>query len=257
VVTPLALALALVSAAHAKAPPPPRERPFLVVLDPGHGGDQDGALSPGGLKEKDLSLQIAQRVGMLLRHQGVKVVLTRTGDLSVPLPNRPAIANAVRADLFLSIHLNSMPTAEARAHTSGIETYFLSANPSDLHATAVAARENADRLDGEVSLDPADPVAAILSDLADAESLSGASRLAYGLHERLVSSLGAEDHGVKQAPFFVLAGARMPAVLLELGFISNEADAARLEARGYQERIAEAIGEAVKAYRQETRRARR
>jgi N-acetylmuramoyl-L-alanine amidase len=233
------------------------EAPFVVVLDPGHGGDQRGALSPAGLQEKDLTLQIAQRVGAALRKQGVRVVLTRSGDLSVPLANRPAIANAIRADLFLSIHLNSMPTAEERKRTSGIETYFLSADASDVGAKAVAARENADRIAGEETLDPSDPVAAILSDLADADSLAGSSRLAYRIHERLVAALGAEDRGVKQAPFYVLAGARMPAVLLELGFISHESDSAQLVSRSYQERIAAAIAEVIVAYRRETRLVRR
>ncbi len=253
---PLAAALLALSAA-AKGPAPAREKPFVVVLDPGHGGDQDGALSPAGVREKDLTLQIAQRLGAALRRRGVRVVLTRTGDLSVPLANRPAIADAIRADLFVSVHLNSMPTAEQRQRTSGIETYFLSADATDAHATAVAARENADRIAGEEKLDPSDPVAGILSDLADAESLAESSRVAYLLHERLVAALGAEDHGVKQAPFYVLAGARMPAVLLELGFVSHEADAAKLVTRSYQERIAEAIAEGIAAFRGDTRRAQR
>lgn len=253
---PLAAAV-LAAALAGKAPAGSREAPFLVVLDPGHGGDQDGALAPDGTKEKDLTLQIAQRLGAALRKRGMKVVLTRTGDLSVPLANRAAIANAIRADVFLSIHLNSMPTTEQRQHTSGIETYFLSADATDAHATAVAARENADRIAGEEAMDPSDPVAGILSDLADADSLAGSSRLAYDIHEKLVGSLGAEDRRVKQAPFYVLAGARMPAALLELGFISHESDAARLVTRAYQDRIAEAVAEAVQGWRQETRRARR
>jgi N-acetylmuramoyl-L-alanine amidase len=257
---PLAALLAAATLASPGRPPArgtAREAPFVVVLDPGHGGDQDGALSPAGLKEKDLTLDIARRVAAALKPQGVRVVLTRPGDLAVPLANRPAIANAIHADLFISIHLNSMPTAEQRAHTSGVESYFLSASATDAHATAVAARENADRLAGEELSDPSDPVAAILSDLADAESLAGSSRLAYDLHERLVAALGVQDHGVKQAPFHVLAGARMPAVLLELGFISNPDDSARLVTRGYQERIAAAVAEGVRAWRQETRQARR
>jgi N-acetylmuramoyl-L-alanine amidase len=251
------LAAAVLAAALAAKAPASREASFLAVLDPGHGGEQDGALAPDGAKEKDLTLQIAQRVGAALRRRGVKVVLTRTGDQAVPLANRAAIANAIQADVFLSIHLNSMPTPEQRQRTSGVETYFLSADATDAHATAVAARENADRIAGEDAIDPADPVAAILSDLADADTLAGSSRLAYDLHEQLVGSLGAEDRKVKQAPFYVLAGARMPAALLELGFISHPADAARLETRSYQERIAEAVADAVQAWRQETKKARR
>lgn len=245
----VAAALALALAA--------REPAFTVVVDPGHGGDQEGALSPTGVKEKDVALAVARRVAARLKKLGAKVVLTRTGDIAVPLANRAAIATAIRADLFVSVHLNSMPTAEQRRHSHGIETYFLSADATDTHASAVAARENADRLAGEPELDPNDPVAAILDDLEDAASLQGSSRLAYAIHERLVERLGAEDRGVKQAPFYVLAGARMPAVLLEVGFISHADEARRLEARDYQERIAEAVAEGIRAFRAETRRASR
>jgi N-acetylmuramoyl-L-alanine amidase len=230
---------------------------FTVVLDPGHGGEKEGALSPFGDKEKDVVLSISRRIAQRIRKAGGKVVFTRTGDIFVPLPNRAAIATAIRADLFVSVHLNSMPTAEQRRHTQGIETYFLSADASDTHASAVAARENADRLAGEPEADPDDPVAGILSDLQDADALRSSSRLAYDIHDKLVEKLGAEDHGVKQAPFYVLAGARMPAVLLEVGFISHEDEARKLRTREYQERIADAVMEGLRAFRTETRRASR
>ncbi|HSD18642.1 MAG TPA: N-acetylmuramoyl-L-alanine amidase [Anaeromyxobacter sp.] len=235
----------------------PRAPAFVAVVDPGHGGDQEGALSPAGDREKDVALAIARRVAARLRAIGAKVILTRTGDIAVPLANRAAVANALRADLFVSVHLNSMPSAEARKHSTGVETYFLSADATDASATAVAARENADRLAGEPELDPADPVAAILQDLEDQDALAGSSRLAYAVHEKLVAGLGAEDRGVKQAPFYVLAGARMPAVLLEVGFISHEAEAARLRAPEYQERIAAAVADGVVAWRNASRRASR
>jgi N-acetylmuramoyl-L-alanine amidase len=235
----------------------PRAPAFVAVVDPGHGGDQEGALSPAGDREKDVALAIARRVAARLRAIGAKVILTRTGDIAVPLANRAAVANALRADLFVSVHLNSMPSAEARRHSTGVETYFLSADATDASATAVAARENADRLAGEPELDPADPVAAILQDLENQDALAGSSRLAYAVHEKLVAGLGAEDRGVKQAPFYVLAGARMPAVLLEVGFISHEAEAARLRAPEYQERIAAAVADGVVAWRNASRRASR
>lgn len=248
---PLAAALLALSTA---APRPPA---FVVVIDPGHGGEHDGAMAPGGAKEKDLVLEISRRIGARLRKMGGKVIFTRTGDIAVPLANRAAIATAIRADLFLSVHLNSMPSAEQRRRTQGVETYFLSANASDVHASAVAARENADRIAGEPEIDPDDPVAAILVDLEDAASLEASSRLAHALHERLVERLGAEDRGVKQAPFYVLAGARMPAVLLEVGFISHEEESRRLRTKAHQERIAEAVAEGVRAFRAEGRRASR
>jgi N-acetylmuramoyl-L-alanine amidase len=150
-----------------------------------------------------------------------------------------------------------MATAEQRAVMTGPETYILSAGATDERASAVAARENADRLAGEDPLDPADPVAAILSDLADADSLAASQRFAAGLQERIAAALGAQGHGVKQAPFYVLAGARMPAVLLELGFISHPEESRLVATREYQEKAAGAIAEAVVAYRSEALRLRR
>jgi N-acetylmuramoyl-L-alanine amidase len=234
-----ALAAMLLSAA------PPA---FVAVVDPGHGGEQEGA-SAGGLREKNLTLQIARRVARRLEKLGGQVILTRARDESVKLDQRAALANARKADLFLSIHLNSMP-GKARARTHGIETYFLSADATDASAKAVAARENADRLAGEEK-DPDDPVAGILDSLGDAEALEESSRLAYAVHERLVQRVKAEDRGVKQAPFYVLAGARMAAVLVEVGFLSHPQEARRLTQAAYQEQVAAAIAEGVAAWRRD------
>lgn len=220
---------------------------FVAVVDPGHGGEQTGAAGPGGIREKQLTLQIARRVARRLQRIGARVVLTRNSDETVPLDERAALANVQKADLFLSIHLNAMP-GRARAWTHGVETYFLSADASDANAKAVAARENADRLAGE-ERDPHDPVAGILDSLGDAEALEESSRLAYAIHDRLVSRTGAENRGVKQAPFYVLAGARMAAVLVEVGFLSHRQEAHRLAQAGYQEEVAQAIAEGVAAWR--------
>jgi len=244
----LATSLALLLGAAGRGPA------FTAVLDPGHGGELSGALSPQGDREKDLTLQIARRVKRRLEQAGGRVVLTRAADTRVPLANRAAVANALDADLFVSIHLNSMPTEASRRASSGVETYFLSADASDAGAEASAARENADRLAGEPAPDPNDPVALILDDLESTASLNGSSRLAYALHDKLVAALKAENRGVKQAPFYVLAGARMPAVLLEVGFISNPAEAARLRTAEHQERIAAAVADGVAAWRAAERR---
>jgi N-acetylmuramoyl-L-alanine amidase len=141
-----------------------------------------------------------------------------------------------------------MPGA-GRAGTRGVETYVLSADATDASATAVAARENADRLAGEPEIDPADPVAGILRDLADTQALAESSRLAYAVHDRMVTRLGVPDRGVKQAPFYVLAGARMPAVLVEVGFVSHPEESRRLASAEYQEQVARAIAEGVAAWR--------
>lgn len=224
---------------------------FVAVVDPGHGGDREGALSPEGVPEKRITLEIARRVAALLKKQGGRVILTRTGDVSVPLPTRSDLANLESADLFISIHLNSMPTRAKRARTRGIETFFLSADATDASAGAVAARENADRVAGDAGGD-GDPVAGILNDLEYTASLAESSRLAYAIHDRLVRVTQAEDRGVKQAPFYVLAGARMPSVLLELGFISHGEESRRLRSPAYQESLARAVAEGVKAWRTAT-----
>ncbi len=230
---------------------------FVAVVDPGHGGEQDGAYSPTGDREKDLVLEISRKIAARLRKLGARVVLTRTGDIDVPLVNRATIANALRADIFVSVHLNSMPTAEQRRVRRGIETYFLSADATDASAAAVAARENAARMAGEALADSGDPVGFILQDLESAAALTESSRLAYFLHERLVQGTGAEDDGVKQAPFYVLAGARMPAVLLELGFLSHDAESVRLKNPEYQDRIAAAVADGISAWRAADRHAMR
>ncbi len=189
---------------------------------------------------------------------GAKVVLTRTGDFSVPLANRAALATALRADLFVSVHLNSMPSAEQRRTTSR-DRDLLPVRRCDRHARerGGGARERGPdrRRARDRSRTTRWPGSS--RTLEDAASLQGSSRLAYAIHERLVASLEAEDHGVKQAPFYVLAGARMPAVLLEVGFISHDGEAAKLRTRAYRERIADAVAAGVFAFRAETRRASR
>jgi N-acetylmuramoyl-L-alanine amidase len=253
----VALAAALLSAAPFPALAAPRSRParaspapsFLVVVDPGHGGEKNGAPGPGGVFEKELVLQIGRRVAARLKKLGGRAVLTRTSDVDVPLAERAALANAVQADLFISVHLNSMPTRETRRVAHGIETYFLSADATDASAKAVAARENADRLAGDPGPDPANPVAGILDDLASQDSLAGSSRLAYAIHDALLRATGADDRGVKQAPFYVLAGARMPAVLVEFGFVSHPEESRRLRDPAYQDSLAEAVAAGVSAWR--------
>ncbi|HVP68278.1 MAG TPA: N-acetylmuramoyl-L-alanine amidase [Anaeromyxobacteraceae bacterium] len=244
-----AVASALLLAVPAARPAPA----YVVVLDPGHGGEKEGAVSAEGAREKDLTLQIARRLKGRLERQGARVLLTRDGDGTVALPQRAALANSEKADLFVSIHLNAMPGA-AHLRARGVETYFLSADATDASASAVAARENADRLAGE-EVDRSDAVAGILADLEDAANLAESSRLAYALHDRVVRGAGAEDRGVKQAPFYVLAGARMPAVLVELGFLSHPQEGRLLRTAQYQESLARAIADGIAAWRAQGRRA--
>jgi len=242
----LALASALLLAAK---PVPAKPAPtFVAVIDPGHGGEKDGAISVDGKREKDIALQIARLLKKRLEKQGARVVLTRGGDESVELARRAAMANVEKADLFVSIHLNSAPGARA-AMARGVETYFLSADATDASAKAVAARENADRLAGEPEIDPADVVGGILSDLEDNANLSESSRLAQAIHDAVVRGTRAADRGVKQAPFYVLAGARMAAVLVELGFVSHPVEGKDLARPGRQEAIANALAAGIADWR--------
>ena len=244
----LALASALLLAANPVPSKAPAQPTFVAVIDPGHGGEKDGAVSVDGKREKDLTLQIARLLKKRLEKQGARVVLTRGGDDSVELARRAAIANAEKADLFVSIHPNSAPGG-AGSKARGVETYFLSADASDASATAVAARENADRLAGEPEIDRADVVGGILSDLEDNANLSESSRLAQAIHGAVVRGTRAPDRGVKQAPFYVLAGARMAAVLVELGFVSHPVEGKDLARPARQEAIASALAAGIAAWR--------
>lgn len=223
--------------------------PFTVVIDPGHGGRHDGAVSPEGIKEKDVVLSVAHALRTLLEKDGdVRVVLTREGDEDLPLVDRPALANALGADIFVSLHCNSMPTAALRKRVTGIETYFLSADASDAEAHALAARENAD---GQLDEAPVefDPIAAILDDLSRTLAHADAGLFASHLHRALTGALDTKDRGVRQAPFVVLLGARMPAVLVEIGFLSHPTEGRKLADAAHQAVVAEALREGIREFR--------
>ena len=229
------------------------ERPARIVIDPGHGGAKEGAKGPGELREKEVALQIAQRVRTRLEAAGGDVYLTRERDAQVSLTERVSLTNDHGADLFLSIHANSMPTKRMRERTEGIETYFLSANASGDDARAVADRENAEAPVARAARGDS-TLAFILQDLVRTEAHADSSRLAYSIHPRLIRGTRAADRGVQQAPFFVLSGVECPAVLVEVGYISHPQEGAKLGRAEYQEKLAEAIADGVLAFLKETRR---
>jgi len=231
------------------APALPRP-PLLVVIDPGHGGDKDGAIGPNQLKEKDAALAISLALRTQLEARGHAVVLTREADLSLGLRERIQLANEQRADLFVSVHLNSLPLGARRERVHGVETYFLSSEASDADAAALAQKENSDdEQDG--GLEAGGALDAILADLARNEAHAGSSRLAYLLHSHLLQGVPSRDRGVRQAPFAVLRGAEMPAVLVEVGYISHPEEARRLGDPVEQLRIAEALADGVDAFHRE------
>ncbi len=219
----------------------------IIVVDPGHGGTQEGAASPAGVREKNFALELAKKVKAQLEADlKARVVLTRDKDANVHLEERVALANRQRPELFVSIHANSMPTKRQQALNEGIETYFLSAAASGEEAKSVAARENAEA--GAVKAQTSDTLSFILADLQRSEAHADSSRLAYAVHERLIALTHAVDRGVQQAPFYVLMGLEAPAVLVEVGFISHPDEAKRLADAAYQAKLAHAISDGVKAF---------
>jgi N-acetylmuramoyl-L-alanine amidase len=228
----------------AKRPPGSTRNVERVVIDPGHGGTDPGALGPTGLKEKDVTLAVAHKVAPILARLGVQVALTRDDDRFVTLEERTARANAFGADLFVSVHCNA---AENKGR-HGIETYVLDTTTSDM-AGRVAARENA------TSQAASNEVAQLLASMRLADQASRSTKLAELLQRSAIASVttqfpDAADGGVHRAAFYVLVGARMPAVLFETSYISNANEEQRLGSEQYQQRLADAIVNAVKAYKE-------
>lgn len=213
---------------------------YTVVLDPGHGGMDPGAIGPTGLKEKNVALDIALKTKKLLTSKlGMKVVLTREKDEFVPLRKRAAIANNAKADLFISIHIN----ASRRQYASGIEVYFLSAAVDD-ESRAVAAYEN-EAVRYEKKNKKASDVEFVLWDIVQTEHIQTSRVLAGVLAERLKRNLSLRNRGVKSAPFLVLEGSNSPSVLVELGFITNRQEEGNLKKdsvrAGYAQQILNGI----------------
>ena len=214
-----------------------------VVIDAGHGGHDEGTRGPTGLLEKDLVLDVAERLGALIEEQlGADVVYTRTSNVFVPLEERTAIANRAEADLFLSLHANSSPYRTI----SGSDVYYLSFTTSK-EALDVAARENAGT--GESIHELEDLVKKIALSEKVTESSEFANRIQRELYLTWNKLSGVtRNRGVKKAPFVVLIGANMPSVLAEIGFISNPHDESLLKKPEQRQRIAEALFRGVNAY---------
>jgi N-acetylmuramoyl-L-alanine amidase len=218
------------------------DRPIRhIIVDAGHGGHDTGAIGPRGVREKDVVLAMARRLAARLRSHGFKVTLTRNDDRYLKLEERTAIANLARGDLFVSIHTNATP----RRDRSGVETYFLNVT-DDRYARRLAAREN-----GALELEETpDDVQRILTDL-DSKSSARASRTLAALVQKEITARTRQtqgpvrDRGVKSALFYVLLGARMPAVLVETAFISNRAEEQRLASPAYQQLVADGVARAV------------
>ena len=226
--------------------PPGSPRPVArVAIDAGHGGSDPGAIGPSGLREKDVTLDIAHLVAPMLSSElGILTMLTRDDDRVVPLDARAARANAFHADLFISIHCNASENSAAH----GVMSFVLDTTRDEI-ANAIAARENA------TSVAATSQVATIASGLRLADVSARSTQLAELLQHSAVNALrgnfsDVSDQGVKRAGFFVLVGAEMPSVLFEPAFISNPWEEKRLASPEFRRRLAVALTGAVRAYRE-------
>jgi len=216
-----------------------------VVIDPGHGGRDPGAIGVGGTREKQVTLKLAEALGRKLETRGFEVLFTRRDDRSISLEERTAIAEAARADLFVSIHANASP----RRSTHGIETYYLDKD-HERHSLTVAARENG------VRRDQVDDLQRTLSRFRVAEISGYSQRLASLVQEEMVSGLpsryAVNDLGVKKGPFYVLFLSDTPAILVEAGFLTNRDEVKRLRDDAYLDALADGIASGLTRYREVT-----
>ena len=209
-----------------------------IVIDPGHGGDDHGTMGPNGVFEKDVVLDVALRLGKLLQALGAEVIYTRATDRYLPLESRTAIANREAADLFVSIHANSSP--DRNAH--GVETYYLNFTTSR-ESLEVAARENT------VSRRPVSELRDLVQKIAQQNRIAESHEFADDVQAAMAHNISGErDRGVREAPFIVLTGANMPAILTEISFMSNTDDESNLRNPQYRQKIAQALYDGISTY---------
>jgi N-acetylmuramoyl-L-alanine amidase len=213
-----------------------------VIIDPGHGGHDTGAIGKSGTREKDITLAISEKLAAELKERGLEVILTRDEDRYVRLEDRAQFANESRGDLFISVHCNS--AASAKLH--GVETYTLNLS-SDRYSIRLAARENSSTEKGISDLQ------FILADLATKANTGESTRLASQVQKSLVGQLskdytGVKDLGNKEALFYVLLGVKMPAILVETSFLSHAEEEERLNSEEYQDSVAQAIAQGVEDF---------
>jgi N-acetylmuramoyl-L-alanine amidase len=214
-----------------------------IMLDPGHGGKDPGAVC-SGIMEKDINLRLAKILGKILEDKGYRVLYTRTTDMFIPLEERTAKANAKSTDLFISLHVN----AHRSSKVHGLEVYYLNLASSE-EAVRVAARENA------VSEKKISDLQLILSDLMLNSKIEESEKLAQRVMDSTLDYskqfYKINDHGVRRAPFYVLMGAQMPAILIEFGYITNPTERKRLQDYAYLKRMAWGVGQGIKTYHQD------
>ena len=206
-----------------------------IVIDPGHGGKDPGALGDGVIQEKGVVLSISEKLKEILTAKGYIVFLTRETDRFIPLKERTQFATRHKADLFLSIHANASESPQA----NGIETYYLDVSSTDKASEQIAAREN---VNSGYSIQELE---SLLQGIIQESKSEDSRRLAEHVQRKLAQTTGAADRGVKHARFVVLIGTRVPAILIETGFVSNSTERQKLTTTAYQSKIAAAIAEGV------------
>ena len=209
-----------------------------IVIDPGHGGKDPGALGRGSLKEKAIVLSISEKLRDILKRKGYTVLMTRDTNHFIPLKQRTIFATRHKADLFLSIHANGSRSPKAK----GIETYYLSVASTDKASEDIAARENADSGYSIQELET------LLKGIIQESKSEDSKRLAKHVQQALVQATGAVDRGVKHARFVVLIGTNVPAILIETGFVSNPTEGRKLTTSAYQHKIAVAIAQGIEKF---------
>lgn len=222
----------------------PKEKKKLVVIDAGHGGKDTGAIGIGRVPEKEIVLKVAKMTAERLTKRGFDVIMTRDKDTYIALQDRTGLANRVKADIFVSIHANSSPLG---SNFEGIETYFLSPARSE-RAKDVAALENSVVVENMGKFSQA-----TFLNFLNREMVVASNKLAIDLQRGMLFSVrdkfpSVQDNGVREGPFWVLVGAQMPAVLVEIGYLSHAEEIKRLTERDYQSVIADGIALGVESY---------
>ncbi|WP_298096105.1 N-acetylmuramoyl-L-alanine amidase [uncultured Campylobacter sp.] len=222
----------------------------LIVIDPGHGGSDSGAVG-NGLKEKNVVLATSKKLGALLTKRGYKVLYTRSTDVFINLRSRTAFAAKKNADMFISIHANAAPNASAASRMSGVETFFLSPARSERSKNAAALENRGDLEDMNTFSKQT------FLNFLNREKIISSNKLAIDIQSYMLSSVkksfSSRDGGVREAPFWVLVGATMPAVLVEMGYITHPQEGKNLGKSAYQDRIAQGIANGVDAYFQKNK----
>ena len=220
--------------------PKPSDKRFKItkiVLDPGHGGRDPGAISKSGTREKDIVLDVARRLKTALEREGIDVIMTRNSDIFIPLEMRARIANRANADFFISVHAN----ASRSRWMNGFEVYYLS-EATDDNARALATSENSalDREEGSIDRHSKD-IDAIVWDLQLTENREVSIELGGFICQEVSRLFGRNECSIKSAKFYVLKGAKMPSVLVELSYLSNRSEERNLKDSHYRQKLAEGI----------------